>query len=61
MSNSPLIDKFQDEVNGVIQKYNDQGLTLGEAIGVLEIVKLDMWQAQKEIEYDPYNDLEKNE
>jgi len=35
----PLINHFQNDVDRVIDKYRDQGLTLGEAVGALEICK----------------------
>lgn len=40
----PLINIFQKEIEGIVDKYKDEGLTYGEAIGVLEIVKLDLWE-----------------
>jgi hypothetical protein len=43
MDGKPLIHSFEDEVNAVIDKYRDQGITFGEAIGVLETVKLNLW------------------
>jgi len=41
--NKPLAQQFQDELNAVIDKYRDQGLTYGEGIGGIEIAKLDLW------------------
>lgn len=44
---NPLCQQFQDDVNTAIDKYRDQGLTLAEAIGVLEVAKLDLWLEAK--------------
>ena len=44
------IQCFQDELNVVINTYRDEGLTLGEAVGALELVKLDLWKEQTEEE-----------
>jgi len=43
MAEKPLMQQFQDDVNEVVDKYRDQGITLGEIIGALEIVKLDVY------------------
>ena len=49
MSDSkPLSQQFQDEINEVIKKYCDQGITNCEAIGVLEIIKIDLWESLQE-------------
>jgi len=48
MSTKPLITMFHDDLNAVVDKYRDQGLTIGEGIGVLEIVKLDLWHETRE-------------
>lgn len=39
----PLIQCFADDLNILIDKYRDQGVTFGEAIGAMEIAKLDLW------------------
>ena len=44
----PLAQQFQDDINSVIDKYRDEGLTVCEAIGVIELSKLDLWNGQKE-------------
>lgn len=49
MAIQPIIQQFQDDVNLLIDKYRDQGITLGEVIGALELIKLDVWFDQKEI------------
>ena len=38
----PIIQQFQDELNAVVDRYRNEGITFGEAIGSLEIVKLDL-------------------
>ncbi len=43
----PVMHQFQNEVNSVLDKYRDQGLTYGEAVGALENVKLDLWFEQQ--------------
>ena len=43
MDGKPLIQQFQDELRGVVDKYRDSTLTLGEAIGAIELVKLDVY------------------
>lgn len=44
MSERPLIDCFQSDLEEVLDRYKDQGLTVGEVIGTLETVKLDAWR-----------------
>ena len=44
----PMIQIFQDEIEAVVRRYYDQGLTLGEAVGALEVVKLDLWRNQRD-------------
>ncbi len=39
----PLISLFQKDLGAVVNKYRDQGLTVGEAVGAFEIVKLDLY------------------
>lgn len=46
MSSKPLCQCFEEELNAVIDKYRDQGLTYGESFGVLESVKLNLWYEQ---------------
>jgi len=49
---APLLQQFQEELSGVIDKYRDQGLTLGEAIGAIELCKLDLWRDQTDFAAD---------
>lgn len=44
----PLLDLFQEELNNVIDKYRDQGLTVGEAVGAMEMTKLDLWMENQD-------------
>ena len=48
----PLIQYLQEDLENVIKKYYDQGITLGECIGVLEIVKLRVWSISAEDSFD---------
>lgn len=43
-----VVDCFQQEVEIVVETYKKDGLKLGEAIGALELVKLDLWKEQTE-------------
>jgi len=42
----PIIQQFQDELRAAVDKYRDQGITFGEAIGAIEIIKLDLYNEQ---------------
>jgi hypothetical protein len=44
----PIIQQFQDELSSVVDRYRDQGITLGESIGAIELVKLDLWNERVE-------------
>lgn len=35
--------QFQEDLDAVVDKYRDQGLTLGEAVGTMVIVALNLW------------------
>lgn len=50
MSSKPIIQQFQDEVESVLEKYDDTGLTTGEAVGALMMVVMDLRDNQKEEE-----------
>jgi len=39
MAGQPISDKFQDEIEAIVEKYNDSGITVGEVVAVLETVK----------------------
>jgi len=39
MSQSPLVYLFTEELNAVVDKYRDQGLTVAEAVGAIEVLK----------------------
>jgi len=42
MAEKPLIQQFQDDLNAVVDKYRNQRLTIAAAVGVLEIIKMDV-------------------
>lgn len=48
MSRKPICQQFQDDINEVIDRYKGEGLSFAEAVGVLEIVKLDLWISQND-------------
>ena len=48
----PLVQYLQDDLEKVIDKYRDEGLSLAELIGALEIVKLNAWSESSEIKED---------
>ncbi len=48
MAIKPIAQCLQDNINKVIDKYRDEGLTFSEAVGVLEIVKMDLYSEQAE-------------
>ena len=48
----PLVQHLQDDINAVIDKYRDEGVTVAETIGALEITKLDLFQEQLDDEPD---------
>jgi len=48
MSTKPISQQLQDEINQVIRKYTFGELTFAEAIGVIEIVKMDLWISQND-------------
>lgn len=43
MDGEPLVSQFVDDLTAVVAKYNDQGLTVAEAVGGLEMVKLSVF------------------
>lgn len=45
MPEKPLVQQFQDEIQAVVDKYKSEGisLTLSEAVGALELVKMDLY------------------
>lgn len=44
MSTPPLVELFVRDLQAVVEKYCNQGLTLAEAIGAFEILKLETFQ-----------------
>jgi hypothetical protein len=49
----PIIQQFQDDICSVVDRYRDNGLTIWEAIGAIELIKLDLWSEHNE-EEDEY-------
>lgn len=43
MPSKPLIACFMDDIDAVVDKYRDQGISFAEAIGALEAIKLDIY------------------
>lgn len=39
MDGEPLVSKFAEEVQAVVGRYCDQGLTVAEALGAFDLVK----------------------
>lgn len=48
MDGKPLIQCLEDDIEHIIDQYVDQGLTVGEIIGTLELAKLAFWDSQCE-------------
>jgi len=44
----PLVQQFQEDIDSIIDKYREEGLTLSEAIGTIELTKLDLWHEVQE-------------
>ena len=42
MSLKPLVDCFHDDIEAVVDKYRNEGITLSEVIGCLELIKMDI-------------------
>lgn len=43
MAGKPLVQQFVDDVEGILDKYRDEGLSYCEAIGAIETIKIDLW------------------
>lgn len=54
--NKPLCVQMEEEINAVIDRYRDQGITYGENIGILECVKLNLWYEQQRANEEDIND-----
>lgn len=46
MDGEPLVAQFVSDLESVLARYKDQGLTVAEAVGGLEIVKLSVFRDQ---------------
>jgi hypothetical protein len=40
MSSKPIVQCFTDDLQKVVDKYRDSGLTVAEAVGALSLLKL---------------------
>ncbi len=49
---SPICQQFQEALEEVITKFSGNGITLGECISALEVVKLNLWLEQRRREED---------
>ena len=52
MSLKPLSDLFMEDVERVVDKYRDEGVTYTEVIGVLEVIKIDLYKEARDIPDD---------
>lgn len=48
MSSKPIAQQLQDEINAVIKNFKYGEITFCEAVGVLEIIKMDLWISQND-------------
>lgn len=42
MDGKPIGQHFSDEINAVVDKFRDQGITVGEVLGALEVLKWEL-------------------
>ena len=52
MSSKPVVQCLQDDINELIDKYRDSGITLSETIGCIELIKHDIINNTTEDEGD---------
>jgi len=52
MADEPIEQRFQEDVEGLIKKYYDTGLTLSSTIGVFEICKSNLIMEYQEEDDD---------
>jgi len=48
MSQKPICQQLQDELESVIHNFKYGEITFAEAVGVLEIIKMDLWISQND-------------
>lgn len=48
MSAKPICQQLQDEIESVIGNFKYGEITFAEAVGVLEIIKMDLWISQND-------------
>ena len=54
LSSQPLVDKFSEDMMAVVERYYDQGLTVAEAVGAIEMVKLEVFMEQTDRNEEPF-------
>jgi len=52
MSNKPIAQQLSDDIGAVIDKYREQGITVCEVIGCLELNKEDIISENREVNGD---------
>lgn len=57
MASKPLIQCFIDDINVVIDKYRDTGITVGEMIGAFQVLVFDLWLQLRGANMDRGGDL----
>ena len=44
MSSAPIVELFVRDIDEVVDKYREQGITVAEVVGALELVKIGIVQ-----------------
>jgi len=44
MSSAPIVELFTRDIDSVVDKYREEGITVAEVVGALELVKLSIVQ-----------------
>ena len=53
MASKSVIQHLVDDINSVIDKYRNSGLSVGETIGAFQMAILDIYHEDDDIELDP--------
>jgi hypothetical protein len=53
LDGAPLVNRVQDAIMDTVGRFRGEGLTLGEAVCALELVKLDLWSESRAEPEDP--------
>ena len=48
MASKPIVQSFSDDLMAVIDKYREQGITVSEVVGAIELVKMNIILDQME-------------